>query len=199
MKTHYEVLGVDKHATLDEIKMAYRRLIRQYHPDTGGYDSEKVHAINRAYETLKDPQKRHAYDETLKKSELGEQMWRFFDKAQHQFRQNVKDNFEFLKTLRTSTDTNFDDKVMVWVYPWQAMFGDKVAVRTKFHHLLVPMPAFGDRLSLTIRGAGKPKGDGDFGDLVVEFAIKIPKWDELSPAQKEAFERLRQSHKKTQV
>lgn len=60
---HYETLGVDKSATPDEIRQAYRRASAKYHPDREGGDEEKMKAINEAFETLCDPEKRKAYDE----------------------------------------------------------------------------------------------------------------------------------------
>ena len=62
---YYEVLGVAKTATDDEIKKAYRRLAMKYHPDRNGGDKaaeEKFKADGAAYGVLSDPQKRAAYD-----------------------------------------------------------------------------------------------------------------------------------------
>ncbi len=62
---YYEVLGVAKTATDDEIKKAYRRLAMKYHPDRNGGDKaaeEKFKAVGEAYGVLSDPQKRAAYD-----------------------------------------------------------------------------------------------------------------------------------------
>lgn len=62
---YYETLGVSRDATQEEIKRAYRRLARQYHPDVNPGDKqaeEKFKAINEAYEVLSDPEKRRAYD-----------------------------------------------------------------------------------------------------------------------------------------
>lgn len=63
-KDYYEVLGVSKSASAEEIKRAYRKLAHKYHPDKGdGGDEAKFREANEAYETLKDPQKRAAYDQ----------------------------------------------------------------------------------------------------------------------------------------
>lgn len=59
---YYDVLGVKKDATADEIKKAFRRLARKHHPDTGG-DEEKFKEINQAYEVLSDTEKRKKYDQ----------------------------------------------------------------------------------------------------------------------------------------
>ena len=61
MQDHYKTLGVDKTASADDIKSAFRRLAKQHHPDLGG-DQAKFQQINEAYETLGDPQKRAEYD-----------------------------------------------------------------------------------------------------------------------------------------
>ena len=61
-RDYYEILGVDKSASADEIKKAYRKLALEHHPDKGG-DSEKFKEANEAYETLKDPAKKQQYDQ----------------------------------------------------------------------------------------------------------------------------------------
>jgi len=63
---YYKILGVDKTATQDDIKKAFRKLARQYHPDLNPNDAnakEKFQAINEANEVLSDPEKRKKYDE----------------------------------------------------------------------------------------------------------------------------------------
>lgn len=62
-RDYYEVLGVSKTASADEIKKAFRRLAVQYHPDKEGGSEEKFKEINEAYDVLKDSQKRQRYDQ----------------------------------------------------------------------------------------------------------------------------------------
>lgn len=67
MKDYYEVLGVPKTATADEIKKAYRTLAFKYHPDRNAGDAvaeEKFKEVNAAYDVLGDEKKRRNYDLT---------------------------------------------------------------------------------------------------------------------------------------
>lgn len=64
-KDYYAILGVDRGASQDDIKKAYRKLARKYHPDVSKEPNaeEKFKEMAEAYETLKDPEKRAAYDQ----------------------------------------------------------------------------------------------------------------------------------------
>lgn len=62
-RDYYEVLGVGKDASADEIKKAFRKLAVKYHPDKDGGDEAKFKEANEAYEVLKDAQKRQRYDQ----------------------------------------------------------------------------------------------------------------------------------------
>ncbi|MBN1192320.1 MAG: molecular chaperone DnaJ [Coriobacteriia bacterium] len=61
-KDYYDILGVPRTATADEIKKAYRKAARKHHPDAGGSE-ERFKEINEAYEVLSDDEKRKQYDE----------------------------------------------------------------------------------------------------------------------------------------
>jgi len=58
---YYSTLGINRNATADEIKKAYRSLAMKHHPDRGG-DANKFKEIEEAYRTLSDPQKKQMFD-----------------------------------------------------------------------------------------------------------------------------------------
>ena len=64
-KDYYQIMGVARDASQDEIKRAYRRLARKFHPDVSkeANAEDKFKELQEAYEVLKDPQRRAAYDQ----------------------------------------------------------------------------------------------------------------------------------------
>jgi len=85
-RDYYSILGVDRQANADNIKRAYRKLARKYHPDvsTEKNAEEKFKELQEAYEVLKDPQKRQAYDQLGSQWKSGQEFrppphWQGFD------------------------------------------------------------------------------------------------------------------------
>lgn len=69
---HYEILNISPKATSAEIKQAYRRLAKLFHPDSNNETSDpnKIIELNAAYEILRDPKRRRCYDEQLRASQF---------------------------------------------------------------------------------------------------------------------------------
>ncbi|MCU7853116.1 MAG: DnaJ domain-containing protein [Candidatus Thiodiazotropha sp. (ex Monitilora ramsayi)] len=101
-KDYYNIIGVQRTATQDEIKRAYRKLARKYHPDVSKVADAEQHfkEVGEAYEVLKDPEKRAAYDQ------LG-MNW----KAGQEFRPppDWDANFEFRGGFANGGDSSFSD------------------------------------------------------------------------------------------
>jgi len=74
-RDYYKILGMARTATADEIKKAYRRLARKFHPDVSkeANAEQKFKEVQEAYEVLKDPEKRAAYDQLGSEWKSGEQ------------------------------------------------------------------------------------------------------------------------------
>ena len=68
---YYKTLGVDKNASADDVKKAYRKLAHQHHPDKKGGNEAKFKEINEAYQVLSDPEKRQQYDQFGSASQAG--------------------------------------------------------------------------------------------------------------------------------
>lgn len=73
-KDYYKIIGVSKTASQDEIKRAYKKLARKYHPDVSKVSNAEVRfkELGEAYEALKDPEKRAAYDHLAKNWKAGQ-------------------------------------------------------------------------------------------------------------------------------
>ena len=114
---HYTTLGINRNASPDEIKHAYRRMANQHHPDRGG-DTAKFQEVQAAYETLSDPNSRHQYDNPQPQGfQFGGQPHGFEDMMAHMFggghpfgdifghRQQPARN----RTLNLQTDITFEE------------------------------------------------------------------------------------------
>jgi len=107
-KDYYKILGVDKNASQEEIKKAFRQLARKYHPDVAGKESEeKFKEINEAFQILSDPQKRAQYDQfgsaAFRPEDFADFRWPSFDEL---FRDlGFGDIFDVFSGFREKTKT----------------------------------------------------------------------------------------------
>jgi len=184
-KSLYETLGVSENSSADEIKKAYRKLARKFHPDINKEESavEKFKEINAAYEVLSDTQKKQQYDQ------MGDQMFggqNFHDFAQGQG-QGV-DLDEILRSMFGSGGGGFggaqqggfgggfggpdlDMQAHITVPFMVAIQGGKHNVSTNGQSFDIKIPA-GIKTGETMRVRGKGKQyQGQAGDLLIQIEV----------------------------
>ncbi len=120
---YYDILGVSKNASADDIKKAYRRKARKLHPDLNPKDKEahrKFQQLNEANEVLSDPEKRAKYDKYGENWKHGEE----YEKAQQQYqRQQRQQGGQTFYTEGDFSDTDFSEF-------FHSMFGGGFSQRT---------------------------------------------------------------------
>jgi curved DNA-binding protein len=101
-KDYYQIIGVARDASADDIKRAYRKLARKYHPDVSKEPNaeEKFKELQEAYEVLKDPEKRAAYDQLGSRYRAGQDFRPPPDWGR---------DFEFSTNFNTADDAGFSD------------------------------------------------------------------------------------------
>jgi molecular chaperone DnaJ len=75
-KNYYIILGLNKEASDDDIRSAYRRLVKNYHPDHYGTDSGPFLLIQEAYEVLSNPERKRVYDDILGTKQKSREIFR---------------------------------------------------------------------------------------------------------------------------
>lgn len=204
-KDFYQILGVNKNASQEEIKKAYRRLALQYHPDKGG-DQAKFKEINEAYQILGDPQKRAQFDQFG--SAAFEQGAGGFNQGGFRYSQggNWDDIFNqggFGFSGFGGLGDIFEDffgqtfsqvQVELPISISQAILGDKVSFRTNQGETIdLEIPAgIQDGQFFRIKGKGQTYRKGK-GDLIVTIKIKIP--HRISQEERELYKKLRDLEK----
>ncbi len=198
-KDYYNILGVSKSASADEIKRAYRKLAHQYHPDKNKGDDTKFKEINEAYQVLSDPQKKANFDQfgTADMGGFGGQGGnpfggqygnaQGFDFSGFGFGGGIGDIFEGMFSQAFS-----HVQAEVEINLTQAMLGDKVQLKTSNNDTItLDIPAgTPDGASFRFRGKGNQTKHGR-GDLTITVRVRLPR--RLTREQKELFEKLRQT------
>lgn len=190
-KSLYEILGVKKDATQDELRRSYRELARRYHPDVNPGDEgaeKRFKEIAAAYEVLSDSDKRKAYDEFGEESLQGGfdpekarayRKWKQGRSAGARPFQRETEGFDFdLGDLfgfgRERQRRGADLHATVEMELRQAIFGGEVSLdRPGGEPLTVRIPPGADDGSrIRLQGKGAPGQGGPPGDLVIETRVK---------------------------
>jgi curved DNA-binding protein CbpA len=105
---YYAILGVSEQATYPELKKAYRRLARKYHPDrnNSSHAESMIKKINVAFEILSDDDKKRKYDKTNFETELDEEMARSNAKHKVSETYRIYSNYESKSRNHDSSDTD---------------------------------------------------------------------------------------------
>ncbi|TSC92366.1 MAG: molecular chaperone DnaJ [Candidatus Berkelbacteria bacterium Licking1014_85] len=203
-KDYYDILGVAKGASTDEIKRAYRKLAHQHHPDKGG-DSEKFKEINEAYQTLSDSQKRQQYDTFGSAGNFSEgfsgqggpaEGWDFGDIFGNARSSQSSGGFSFNfggfgDIFEDIFENNFSQiQTQVEISLTQALLGDILHLQTSDREridLEIPAGTL-DGTTFKMRGKGGQSRRGR-GDLLITVKIKFPR--KLSRRQRELLEELK--------
>lgn len=198
---YYKVLGIQKEATSEDIKKAYRKLARKYHPDLNPNNSEahkKFQEINEANEVLSDPEKRKKYDKygkDWKHSDSFEQAQNARQSRQHHYESNY-DNFEgsrsfneydfsdFFNSMfgegfsqsKSSRDFKFkgeDLNAEVQIDLRQAIHTYHQVFNINGKNIRITIPAgINDGQKIKLTGYGSPGiNNGPNGDLYITFKI----------------------------
>ena len=193
---YYKILGVDKSASTEDIKKAYRKLARKYHPDINPNNKEahkKFQEVNEANEVLSDPEKRKKYDQYGKDWKHAEE----FEKARQQQKQRTypgggneffggggDDNFsDFFESLfggggkRERRETRFrgnDYEAQLHLALKEAFTTHQRTLTLNGKNIRITIPAgVEDGQKIRLKGHGAPGSNGGpNGDLYITFVIE---------------------------
>ncbi len=189
-KDYYDILGIKRDASAEEIKQAYRRMALKHHPDKGGGAEAKFKEINEAYQVLSDPNKKAAYDR-YGSADAGP----FGGGAGQAGGFDFSQGFGFGGGMGDIFESMFGQAMsqvqaeMEITIP-QAVLGDTINVHIdgKPVEVVIP-PGTREGQAFQFRGKGRSYRGGN-GDLIITVRIRVPR--HLSREQKELYARLKQ-------
>jgi curved DNA-binding protein len=196
-KNYYDMLGVSKSASADEIKRAYRKKALECHPDRGG-DQEKFKEVNEAYQILGNPQKKSQYDQF---GTTGEQFGSGGGGGQY-YSGNVNfddifgaggGGFGFGDIFENFFGAAFAHvNVQINITLTQAILGDTLNFKTQQGDTieLKIKPGTREGQQYRFRGKGMSYRRGR-GDLIATIHIDLPR--HINREQRELFEKLKKT------
>lgn len=190
MRDYYEILGVNRNATAEEIKKAYRKLAVKYHPDKNPGDKaaeEKFKEASNAYSVLSDPEKRKVYD-TRGHAGVHGMGFEGFTNMDDIFA-NFNDIFgragygggfgdafgDVFGPQRRPTRTfrGRDHRINLVIPFADAVLGTQKEVSVQGKNITLKIPAgIKDGQTLRVRGHGESIGAGASGDLLVKISVQ---------------------------
>lgn len=216
---YYKILGVDKNIPQEDVREAYRKRAKQFHPDLHPNDPKakaKFQALNEAYDVISDKEKRAKYDK------YGEQ-WRnadafngtgnggyyqgggfsgfegfnFDDFGQggdfSDFFKSMFGNGGRRKSTRRQYGTSSNDELnmTVSIDMYTALLGGNVQIQlnTGSKIVLKIKPETQNNARVRLRGKGNLRMDGTYGDLIITYNVVLPK--NLTARQKELLTQMR--------
>ncbi|MFH1608526.1 MAG: DnaJ domain-containing protein [Patescibacteria group bacterium] len=207
-KDYYEILGINKSASKDEIKKAFYKLAHRYHPDKKGGDEKKFKEVNEAYQILSDDQKRAKYDQFGSGFEnmggFGTQQGGFggFDFSGFQNGGvdfdfgNLNDIFsDFFSGgrggFRARTPRGRDMQAEIQIFLTDSILGtEKKILISGSKEITIKIPAgIRDGQTLKMTGHGEVIKNGKSGDLYIKISVKVP--SKISKKAKELLEELK--------
>lgn len=198
---YYQVLGVDKKASTEEIKKAYRKFARKYHPDLNPNDSEaerNFKRVNEANEVLSDPEKRKKYDEYGKDWQHADEFEKAKRSRSQHTRQQTNSGYTYSGAGGSAQDfSDFFESMFGGTGPGFSSGGQRVRFRGQDHNaelqlslmdvfttkqqtltvngknIRLTIPAgIEDGQTIKIKGHGGPGAEGGpSGDLYITFSI----------------------------
>jgi len=199
-KDFYQILGVSKSASTEEIKKAYRRLALQHHPDRGGgKEAEaKFKEANEAYQILSDPEKRKMYDQYGEAAFQGGGGAGGFGGRQGGFQGDFSDfGFNFGGGFGDIFEDFFGQafsqvQAELRITPAQAVLGDHISISIDGEKLDFDLPPGSQTgTSFRFQGKGRAFRGSKKGDLILTVKIELPR--HLSAEQKALWEKLREA------
>lgn len=188
---YYDLLGVKKDASLDEIKRAFRKKAHAHHPDKGG-DEAEFKKVNEAYQTLSDPEKRRQYDTFGAAGASGGFGGGGFGGQQAGgFEFNFGGGFggfgDIFSDMFGAAMANVQAEVQITVP--QAVLGDTLELQVGKERIKLEIPAgTQDGQQMIFRGKGNQYRGGR-GDLTIFLRIVIPR--RISKKERELYEQLK--------
>ena len=218
---YYKILGVDKNIPQKDVRAAYRKRAKLFHPDLHPNDPKakaKFQALNEAYDVISDPEKRAKYDQ------YGEK-WQQADTFQGQAGGNAEGNpfegFDFsgygeggegfssffqdlfgggahFRTAGFGYGTQgrpdsgqMEAKVNIDLYT--ALLGGEITIQLSNGQKLKlkVKPETQNGTKVRVRGKGYNRGDGTFGDLIINYQVKLPTG--LNERQKQLLREMQQA------